>query len=169
MQEGIIKVFAAYGDYHQVGGGSLLGVFREESSANDAVKGRGSLDCGGDGNVEERSAMILSNGKINLLDLDFFIELDKVVTPNPRYVSVEFDIKIKDIKKPIDFMVVYRRKTGCLLKEAKDFADKVRENGEASLSENQNNFSALYEKEDVVSWKEELELNDIATVEAVEL
>jgi len=53
----IIDVFAVYGDFGNVGDGAIIGIFDNELKAKEIAKGRGSLDCGGDGNVVRKKAV----------------------------------------------------------------------------------------------------------------
>jgi len=160
----IIDVFAVYGDYGNIGSGNLIGIFTNEVKALAAAKGRGSLDCGGDGRIEKRLGIKLGE-KINLLELGFFVTLDTVVSPDPRYIVESWTIRITSVKKPIDFMVVYRRRTGCALKDAKAFMNLARSDGGATLDITPTNLMACYSKEEALEWKQELEMNGIATVD----
>lgn len=163
----IIDVFAVVGDFGNCGDGSLLGVFTDENKAISASKGRGSLDCGGDGRVESRKAIKYQDGKVNLLALDFPISLNTIVTPNPRDGNYKFKIKLSNVKQPIQFMTILRRRTGMSLKDVKEFTDAARSLEGAIVGSNSVNLSGIYTKEEAFEFKQEFELNNVATVEVL--
>jgi len=163
----IIDVLAVYGDYGNVGNGHLIGVFTERNQAEKAAKGRGSLDCGGDGRIEERKAIREVTGEVHLLELNFPIMCNTVVLPDPRHYVCDFCIMVTSVLKPIDFIRAVRRRTGMGLKEAKDVSDKAKTLGRAKIEPFHNNLYSMVSKEEFNEWKQELELNNIATIEAI--
>jgi hypothetical protein len=167
MSIDLYDVYVVYGDGVNVGS-SLLGVFSTETQAIKCAQGRGNLDTGtGDGYVEKHKC-IKDGDKIYLLALDFPIDCDKILVPDPRKMQTSYKILIKNVdpSKAIDFLKVFRKRTGMSLKESKDFLDYVRAEGVAEIPSNSTNLNAWYDEKDVLDWKQELELNGIATVEA---
>lgn len=63
----IIKAFAVIGDQGNIGPGSVLGIFTDPDVAKANAKGRGSLDCGGNGEVREYEAVQFEDGSVRLL------------------------------------------------------------------------------------------------------
>lgn len=162
----IIDVYAVYGDSGNVGSGCLIGVFTEEKLATSAAVGRGNLDCGGDGDVQKRKA-VQCGDEIYLLELDFSIRTNVILKADPRnYSQYRFCLYVKSINKPIDFMRVVRRKTGMTLAEVRAVYKKFQDTGEAKIEPFHDWIDATVHKEDIPLWKQELELNNIATIEA---
>lgn len=78
----IVNVFAVYGDFPNGGGRSLIGIFDSLGQARKIAKGRGSLDCGGDGYVEEKKAV--QDGDNFYLVQSVPVALNKELVSNPR-------------------------------------------------------------------------------------
>ena len=64
----IRKVFAVRGDFGNVGSGVTLGIFEDEKTAIKNAEGCGSIDCGGDGTVDERTVVEIDPGEYLLVD-----------------------------------------------------------------------------------------------------
>ena len=106
----IINVFAVYGDYGNAGGGSLIGVFDSIERAETSAKGRGSLDCGGDGQVVDRRA--IQDGKdFYLLALNCPISMNEELIPDTRYNSESHSIVVTEINDTIEFIKLFRKNT----------------------------------------------------------
>lgn len=78
----IVNVFAVYGDFPNGGGKPLIGIFDNQEQAGKTAKGRGSLDCGGDGYVEEKKAV--QDGDNFYLIVSKPLALNEELIPNPR-------------------------------------------------------------------------------------
>lgn len=70
MADQLKTVYEVEGDFANVGRGRTLGVFETKEEADAAAVGCGSLDCGGDGVVNERLAVPAGDGRFYLLDGD---------------------------------------------------------------------------------------------------
>lgn len=70
MELELKTVYEVEGDFANVGGGRTLGIFDTAEEAAAAAVGCGSLDCGGDGVVNERLAIPSGDGGFYLLDGD---------------------------------------------------------------------------------------------------
>ena len=164
----IVDVYAVYGDYGNVGDGTLIGIFDNIQQAERVSQGRGSLDCGGDGQVVERRA--IQDGKdFYLLELNFPISINTDINPNVRCSDVSYSIVITEINNVIEFMKLFRRKTAMSLRETKKIMDEFRQCGKVQLPASPLSVSGTYDKDDAISWKQEAELNNIAKVELVEM
>jgi hypothetical protein len=160
----IIDVFAVYGDFGNIGGGCLIGIFEDKNQAEKASNGRGSLDCGGDGKVLNRKAIKVNNNEFYLLELDFPIKAN-IVLYNKVLSETTFKVKVVGIKDAIRFMRFIRSKTEMSFKEVKELTDKVRKYGEAIVEPFHNNLNNAIFKEEFIRWKQEL--GDDAKIEAV--
>ena len=136
----IIDVFCVYGDYGDRGGGALIGVFNNEKAANEAANGRGSLDCGGDGEVVKRKAIFVPPDDFFLLESNELIQFNKVLFQrtehacnlegSPYFVKeVDFrknpedDPKLLELIKAgekVEAVKYYRTVTGFELKKSLD-------------------------------------------------
>jgi len=158
----IIDVYAVYGDFGNFGSGNLIGIFDSIKQAEKVAKGRGSLDCGGDGKVVERRA--IQDGKdFYLLELNFPILMNKDINPDPRCESGSYSIIVTKINNSLEFMKLFRKKTCLSLLETKRFMDTFHQYGKAQIPNPP--FDNTHLKEDAILWKQEAELNDIAKLE----
>ena len=162
----IIDVFAVYVDYGNVGDADLIGVFSARPSANRAAERRGSLDGAGNGRVEERKGIKIGD-EVYLLELNFPIKLNAVVRPDPREFEVFYGILVTSINNHLEFMKVVRKRTGMGLKEVKDLVDRFRDKGKARIEPFHDNISCKISREEFIEWKQELEMNNFATIEAI--
>ena len=159
----IIDVFAVYGDYGNVGSGSLIGVFEDEGDACEAAKGRGSLDCGGDGSVHKRKG-VRSGEEVYLLETDSPVGLNAVARPDPRQ-RCSFGIVVTSVSDLVKFIQIVRRRTGMSLQEAKRLYDAVARSGRAVVEPFSGGRSPEVTLVGFMEWK--TELKGIATVEAI--
>ena len=169
MNKNIIDVFAVYGDACNVGGGILIGIFEKENEALAAAVGRGNIDTGwGNGNVVKKKAIKIDD-EVYLLELDHSVKINHVLkerfdTPIEQY---SFGIIVTDIKSAINFMKVVRKRTGMTLMEVKNICDDYIANGKAKIEPFHNSIDSTVTKETFLEWKQEMELNNYAKIEAI--
>jgi ribosomal protein L7/L12 len=160
----MVDVFAVYGDFGNFGDGTLIGVFDNIKEAEKSAKGRGSLDCGGDGHIKERKA-IQDGEEFYLLELNFPISINKELSPDPRYKEESYSIVVTRINNSVEFMKILRKRTGISLRETKDFMDTFYAYGKAKIQPCKSSFDGTFSKDEAMSWKQEVELNDVAKLE----
>ena len=105
----LIQVWIVEGDFGNVGGGKVLGIFKDKAVAKENSKGCGSLDCGGDGRVveglafEEAGEYFLVDKKAYKLNEMKESEAKKIHNPklDSSYFSVDELLKIK-VKEMIE-------------------------------------------------------------------
>jgi hypothetical protein len=160
----IVNVFAVYGDFGNFGDGTLIGVFDDINQAEKAAKGRGSLDCGGDGHIKERKA--IQDGKdFYLLELNFAISINKELSTNPRDREESYSVVVTKVNNSLEFMRILRRRTGMSIRETKEFMDTFYAYGQAKIQPCTSYFDGTFSKDEAISWKQEVELNDVARLE----
>jgi ribosomal protein L7/L12 len=142
----------------------IIGIFEVRNMAESAAKGRGNLDCGGDGKIEERKG-VRDGDKVYLLELDYPIKCNMVVNKDPRNEKYTYGIMVTEVTNPISFMRIVRRRTEMGLKEVKDLYDNVKANGKFPIKNMPNNINEIFTKEEFGEWKQEL--LGIATIEAI--
>lgn len=81
----IVDVFTVYGDFGNVGCGELIGIFDDIEKAEKVAKGRGSLDCGGDGDVRIRKA-IKDGDDFYLIKPDFPLSINVKRSSREEYI-----------------------------------------------------------------------------------
>lgn len=160
----IIDVFAVYGDFGNFGSGTLIGIFDNIEQAKKTSKGRGSLDCGGDAEIQERRA-IKDGSDLYLLELNFPVSVNAELCPDPRHQHESYRIIITEINDTIEFMQCFRKKTNLSLRETRKFMDLFNKYGKAQVPKNPLSFDGTYSKEAAMSWKQEMELNNVAKLE----
>lgn len=82
LADNLIDVYVVEGDFGNIGPGAIIGVYTEEGPAQKVAKGRGSMDCGGDGHVNKYKGYT-EGDRVYLIGEPF--ELNKVIIPDPRY------------------------------------------------------------------------------------
>jgi len=172
----IIDVFAVYGDGCNIGIGSLIGVFENENDASKTTVGRGNVDFGGtdggsrgNGVVVNKKAIRIED-EIYLLELNHSVKINKILRePTTGYIDGDryFGIMVTGVSDAINFMKVVRKRTGMTLRETKTLYDKCRREGKARVEPFHDNIDNLVSKDEFVQWKQELELNGYATIDAI--
>jgi len=152
----IIGVFAVYGDYGNFGDGCLIGIFDDRKMAELAAKNRGSLDCGGDGQVKEKKG-IKDGNNIHLIESSSLIN-SVIIPPRSEFKPYWYNIVVTNIIDSLKFMFVLRRLTGMSLLDCKLFVNDCRSKGKLEVK-----HSVTLEQFDQLK----LELNKIAAIEAM--
>lgn len=168
----IINVFAVYGDSCNIGIGTLIGIFERENDACKAAIGRGEYDVTATdygrktGTVIPKKAIKI-NDEIYLLELEYPVKLNTILRepPNPLE-DLSFGIRVVNIKDPINFMRVIRKNTGMSLREAKTVVDNYNKYGKAKIEPFHDNLDSTVTKDQFQKWKQEIELNNYAEIEA---
>lgn len=152
----IIDVFAVYGDYGNIGNGRLIGFFDDNKMAELAAKNRGSLDCGGDGQVIKRKG--IKNGNDVYLIESFSPINSVIIPPRTELEPYWYSVMVTDIIDSLKFMFVLRRVTGMSLLGCKQFVNDFRSKGKLELKHpiTSEQFKRL-----------KSELNLIAVIEAI--
>jgi ribosomal protein L7/L12 len=180
----LIDVFAVYGDSENANRGMLIGVYEEEEHANIAVIGRGCVNNSnvpyaiasgerGNGTIEKKKAIKINN-EIYLLEVDHLIKLNTELIADKRVSScigeekqTYFKVKLTYVGEIIELMKFIRVETGMDLLEVKRICDKARIEGSAMIEPFHGNLNNEITKEEFIRWKQELELRQIAKIEAV--
>ncbi len=154
----IIDVFAVYGDFGNFGEGVLIGIFDNREAAEQAAKGRGSLDCGGDGKIKEKKA-IQDGEKIYLLKYEEPVSINEIVTPDPRMKEELFAVVIKEIKGRTQFMKILRKHTSMSVGDVKIFMDELKD------SPKDTPWDFAFSRQQAEAFKKEVETDNTAVVE----
>lgn len=145
-----VKMWAVRGDFGNVGNGTILGVFDTESIAKQNAVGCGSLDCGGDGHVEQVWALFddYTEEVYVIADVDAFKlnqmreseakKLHKPKSPEPdfilqarvlvsqkKYVAAVkvIDEQIKDSAKAVEIVNAIANRSSFTLPESIPYVD----------------------------------------------
>lgn len=127
MNEQLVDIFVVKGDYGNAGGGALIGVFTDEEVATRAARGRGSMDCGGDGRVSPRKALEV-DGSYYLLDEQSQAPITVNTILRERegdYIDYDVYLKSADSTKKIDIVRTLRTLTGFGLRDALSAVENV--------------------------------------------
>jgi hypothetical protein len=152
----IVDVFAVYGDFGNIGNGCLIGVFDNKDMAESAAKDRGSLDCGGNGHIENRKG-IKDEDTIYLIESCSLV--NSIIKPlEPESKIFYYNILVTNIIDPVKFLWTLRSRTGADLSTAKQFRNKFRRLGKLKVDK-------IVSSDEFADWKKELK--NIAVIEAV--
>lgn len=117
------KVYAVYGDFGNIGHGSLLGISLDKSEATMMANGRGSLDCGGHGRVCEVMAISTEDGWYVLQNEEPLRLGEMAPCPYSKCCSYDVWLIKPDPIRVISAIKVVRELTGMFLKDAKRLVD----------------------------------------------
>jgi hypothetical protein len=132
----IIPVYVVEGDFGNVGGGKVLGLFEDKAVAEENAKGCGSLDCGGDGIVRAGHALRAPDGVLYLLHSPTRFALNSMGFSTAKQTHQGQDHhpewephwveKVRNAHDILQAIRIIRQHTGMSLVDAKERAHAIR-------------------------------------------
>jgi hypothetical protein len=110
----VFDIYAVYGDFGNVGNGPLLGIYENEADAQKASIGRGSKDCGGNGEVVKKLCVKIDDRNVYLIETPNTFPLNTVLIEKETFEDDDplVQVRVKTIMDRFQFMKIAKESCG---------------------------------------------------------